>query len=153
MLRLLQSLLEDRFKLVVRRETRELQSYALVVDKGGRRLHLSDSPHVNDAAPLNPYHARGGERSAGYLVFKNETMADFAFRLSTLVVLDSRVVVDKTGLDGHYDFELKFARDSPSADGPSIFTAIREQLGLKLEPRKIPLEFLSAERAERPAEN
>jgi uncharacterized protein (TIGR03435 family) len=50
MLRLLQSLLEDRFKLVVRRETKELQSYALVVDKGGPRLHVSDVPHFNDAA-------------------------------------------------------------------------------------------------------
>jgi uncharacterized protein (TIGR03435 family) len=153
MLRLLQSLLEDRFKLLVRRETKELQSYVLVMDKGGPRLHVSDVPHVNDAAPLNPYHARGGERSVGYLVFKDESMADFAFRLSTLVVLDGRVVVDKTGLDGHYDFELKFAADSPSADGPSIFTAIREQLGLKLEPRKNPIEVLSVERAERPAEN
>ena len=152
MLRLLQSLLEDRFKLVVRRETKELQSYALVVDKGGPRLHMSEVPHFNDAAPLNPYHARGGERSVGYLVFKDETMADFACRLSTLVVLDGRVVVDKTGLAGHYDFELKFASDSASADGPSIFTAIREQLGLRLEPRKIPLEGLSVERAERPAE-
>ncbi len=153
MLRLLQSLLEDRFKLVVRRETKALQSYALVVDKSGPRLHLSEVPHVNDTAALNPYHARGGERSGGYLVFKDETMADFAFRLSTLVVLDGRVVVDKTGLDDHYDFELQFAADSPSADGPSIFTAIREQLGLRLEPRKIPLEVLSVERAERPAEN
>jgi uncharacterized protein (TIGR03435 family) len=86
-------------------------------------------------------------------LFKDETMADYAFRLSTLVVLDGRVVVDKTGLDGHYDFDLKFAGDSSSADGPAIFTALREQLGLRLEPRKIPLEFLSAERAERPAEN
>ena len=146
-------MLEDRFKLVVRRETKELQSYALVVDKGGPRLHLSEVPRVNDAAPFNPYHARGGERSAGTLVFKDESMADLAFRLSTLVVLDGRVVVDKTGLDGHYDFELKFAADSPSADGPSIFTAIREQLGLRLEPRKIRLEVLSVERAERPAEN
>jgi uncharacterized protein (TIGR03435 family) len=170
MSRLLQSLLEDRFKLVVRRETKDLQSYVLVVDKGGPRLHLSEVPHVNDAAPLNPYHARGGERSGGYLVFKNETMADFAFRLCTLVVLDGRVVVDKTGLDGHYDFELQFAPEpafAPSTGanlheplpasifnaGPSIFTALREQLGLRLEPQKVPLEVLSVEHAERPAEN
>jgi uncharacterized protein (TIGR03435 family) len=170
MSRLLQSLLEDRFKLVVRREMKELQSYALVVDKGGPKLHLSEFPHVNDAAPLNPYHARGSERSVGYLVFKDETMADFAFRLSTLAVLDGRVVVDKTGLDEHYDFELEFTQEPAFAPatganlreplpasifiaGPSIFTALREQLGLRLEPRKIPIEVLSVERAERPAEN
>jgi uncharacterized protein (TIGR03435 family) len=170
MSRLLQSLLEDRFKLVVRRETRDLQSYALVVDKGGPLLHLSEASHVNDAAPLNPYHARGDERSSGYLAFKDETMSDFAFRLSTLVVLDGRVVVDKTGLDGHYDFELKFSPEPAFAPatganlreplpasiliaGPSIFTALREQLGLSLEPRKIPIEVLSVERAERPTEN
>ena len=113
MLRLLQTLLEDRFKLVVRRETKEIQSYALVVDKGGPRLHLNAVPHASDDGPLNPYHARGGERSGGYLVFKDETMADFAFRLSTLVVLDGRVVVDKTGLDGH----LRRSPRSPQRPG------------------------------------
>lgn len=170
MSRLLQSLLEDRFKLVVRRETKDLPSYALVVDKGGPLLHLSEASHVHDAAPLNPYHARGGERSGGYLVFKDETMSDFAFRLSTLVVLGGRIVVDKTGLDGHYDFELKFAPEAAFAPatganlreplpasiftaGASIFTALREQLGLRLEPQEIPIEVLSVEHAERPTEN
>jgi uncharacterized protein (TIGR03435 family) len=153
MLRLLQSLLEERFKLVLRREKKEFPGYALVVEQAGPRLHASDAPHSDDAAPLNPYRARGLEPSAGYLVFKNETMPDFAWRLSTLVILGGRVVVDKTGLDGRYDFDLKFAPDSPNADGPSIFTAIREQLGLRLEARKIPLEVLSVERAERPTDN
>ena len=77
------------------------------------------------------------------------------------------MVVDQTGLDGHYDFELKFAADlaiappvgvdarerSASTDAPSIFTAVREQLGLKLDLRNLSLEFLNVERAERPAGN
>jgi uncharacterized protein (TIGR03435 family) len=153
MLRLLQSLLADRFKLAVRRETKALDAYALVVDKGEPRLHVSDAPHLNDAAPLNPYHARGLEPSSGYLVFNDETMADLAWRLSALVVLGNRVVVDRTGLNAHYNFELKFAPDTPNSEGPSIFTALREQLGLRLDARKIPLEVLSVKHAERPAEN
>ncbi len=75
-------------------------------------------------------------------------MADFAFRLSTLVVRDSRVVADNTGIDGHYDFA-----PLPDNDAFSMFTALREQVGLKLEPRKLPIEVLNVERAERPAEN
>ena len=133
--------------------------------KKGRALHSSDLPHINDATPLNPYHARGVEPSAGYLVFKDESIADFSWRLSTLTVLGGRVVVDKTGLNEHYDFELKFSPDlavvpppgsngrEPPLAGPSIFTALREQLGLRLLPQKLPIEILNVDRAERPTEN
>ncbi len=97
-------------------------------------------------------------------------MAEFVFRLSPRVVLDGRVVVDQTGLDEHYDFKLEFTQEPAFAPatganlceplpasilltGPSIFTALREQLGLRLESRKIPLEVISVEHAERPIEN
>ena len=84
-------------------------------------------------------------------------MADFAWRLSTLVALGDRVVVDQTSLDGYYDFELKFGPEptvpSPASDGPSIFTALREQLGLRLDQRRVPLEVLYVEHAERPSGN
>jgi uncharacterized protein (TIGR03435 family) len=154
MLRLLQRLLEDRFKLVIRREIKELDAYALVVDQHGSKLHASEASQINDAAPFNPYHARGAERSSGDLVFNDEAMRDFAWRLSTLTALDGRVVVDKTGLTGRYDFELKFAaQPSPENEAPSIFTALREQLGLRLEPRKMPIESLTVVHAERPSEN
>jgi uncharacterized protein (TIGR03435 family) len=161
MLRLLQSLLADRFKLAVRHETKDLEAYALVIDKGGPKLRPSKAPHFNDAAPLNPYHARGVEGHSSYaldLVITDATMADLAWRLSSLTILEDHVVVDKTGLDGRYDFELKFAAQSPNgppadSDAPSIFTALREQLGLRLDARKIPLEVLSVEHAERPARN
>jgi uncharacterized protein (TIGR03435 family) len=161
MLRLLQNLLQDRFKLVLRRETKELQAYAMVVDKGGPKLHASSAAHVSDAAPLNPYHARGVEGHSYYaldIVIKDATMADLAWRLSSLTILEDHVVVDKTGLDGHYDLDVKFSGVSPTEplsgnDAPSIFTALREQLGLRLDARKIPLEVLSVEHAERPAGN
>jgi uncharacterized protein (TIGR03435 family) len=161
MLRLLQELLEDRFKLVLRHETKELQAYAMVLDKGGPKLHASSAAYINDAAPLNPYHARGVEGHSYDsldLLIKDATMADLAWRLSSLTILEDHVVVDKTGLDGHYDIELKFASESPTAppsdsDAPSIFTALCEQLGLRLDAQKIPLEVLTVEHAERPAEN
>ena len=160
MLRLLQHLLADRFKLAVRRETKDLEAYALVVNRDGPKFHSSSALHSNDASPLNPYHARGVEGHSSYsldLVLVDATMAELAWRLSSLTILEDHVVVDKTGLNGHYDLELKFAGQSaaplPDNDAPSIFTALREQLGLRLEPRKIPLEVLSVERAERPTEN
>jgi uncharacterized protein (TIGR03435 family) len=161
MRQLLQYLLQDRFKLAVRRETKELQAYAMVVDKGGPKLHSSIAPHLHDTAPLNPYHARGIEGRSYYalnLMIADATMADLAWRLSSLTILDDHVVVDKTGLNGHYDLELRFSGVSPTEpasgnDAPSIFTALREQLGLRLELRKIPLEFLTVEHAERPTDN
>jgi uncharacterized protein (TIGR03435 family) len=153
MLRLLQSLLADRFKLVIRREKKRLPAYALVVEESGPMLNLSAVPHENDAAPLNLYRARGAEAASGHLVFQDETMPEFAWRLSTLVVLEGRVVVDQTGLAGHYDFELKYGTGAPGSDGPSIFTAMREQLGLRLESRKLPLEVITVERVENPSAN
>jgi uncharacterized protein (TIGR03435 family) len=91
-------------------------------------------------------------------VIPDATLSDLAWRLSSLTILEDHVVVDKTGLDGHYDFELKFAAQSPNgpppdSDAPSIFTALREQLGLRLDAQKIPLEVLSVEHAERPQGN
>ena len=161
MLQMLQNLLRDRFNLAVRRESKELQAYVMVVDKGGPKLHPSSAPHTSEAPPINPYHARGIEGHSFYaldLVIADATMADLAWRLSSLAVLDDHVVVDKTGLNGHYDLELKFSGVSPietpsGNDAPSIFTALREQLGLRLDLRKIPVEFITVEHAEQPTEN
>lgn len=166
MLLLLQSLLSERFKLVLSSQTKEVQAYALAVEKTGLKIRASEVLHA-EATPLNPYRARGMERASGYLVFKDETMEDLAFTLSTLVAIGDRVVVDRTGLKGHYDFDLKFgselasppstdARPIPpllSAEGPSIFSALREQLGLRLDLQRVRLETVRVEHAERPAEN
>jgi uncharacterized protein (TIGR03435 family) len=161
MLRLIQNLLKDHFHLILRRETKQLESYAMVVDKSGPKLQPSSAQHTNDFAPLNPYHARGVEGRSSYaldLVIKEATMADLAWRLSSLTILEDHVVVDKTGLDGRYDVELKFGVQSPSdpigvGDAPSIFTALREQLGLRLDLRKTPLDIISVVHAEWPTDN
>ncbi len=152
MLRMLQALLAERFKLVVRQETREVPVYALVLAKGGPAA-LSDSPASEAAGPLIPAHAGGIEPRSGQLVFKNESMRDFGWALSRAAGIGDRVVVDETGLTGGYDFELTFERDNgpaagAEAGGPSIFSAVQEQLGLKLEAKKAPVEFVVIEHVE-----
>jgi uncharacterized protein (TIGR03435 family) len=155
MLRMLQSLLAERFKLRIRRETRELPIYALVINKGGPRLQSNQ-----EQLPWNLTRAEGNEQHRGrvnHLTFENESMPDFAAVLSTLLAV-GRFVVDKTGLSGIYDFELNFTPSdlpgpSTDSDAPSVFTAIQEQLGLRLEPQRAPVEFLVIEHVERPDEN
>jgi uncharacterized protein (TIGR03435 family) len=152
---MLQTLLADRFQLTLRRETRELPVYALVVDKAGSRLKRHGS---QDGVP--PEIKRAGN---GKVVFQNVPLSRLSWFLSTQV---GRSVIDKTGLDGSYDFSLEWTRDSPSRDhgtdasaaatdltGPGILTAVREQLGLRLESEKGPTEFLTIERAEKPGGN
>jgi uncharacterized protein (TIGR03435 family) len=147
---MLAHLIEERFHLTVRREQRELPIYELVVDKGGPKLT------EHDAADLD--HPPMGGTPAG-LAGTNVTMNYFAFILSRNL---DRNVVDKTGLTARYDVKLDFARDlppgvvrpdAPVAEGPTIFTAVKEQLGLKLVPAKGPVEFLVIEKAEKPSEN
>jgi uncharacterized protein (TIGR03435 family) len=105
---------------------------------------------------------KGGAR--GQVVFQNVPVSRLSWFLSTQV---GRSVIDKTGLTGNYDFTLDWTRDSPSKDqgsdaspavasdlgGPGIMTAVREQLGLRLESEKGATEFLTIEHAEKPAEN
>jgi len=160
MLLLLQRLLADRFKLVVRRETREVPVYALTIAKGGPRLRPTDMPESEVPAIRTPAHAGGTEPTSGHLVFKGESMADFAWALSRTAGSGDRVVVDETGLRGAYDFELTFERERApvgaevhESQGPSVFAAVQEQLGLKLEAKKAPVEFLIVDHVERPSDN
>jgi uncharacterized protein (TIGR03435 family) len=149
---MLQTLLADRFKLTVHRETREQAIYALVVGKGGPKLHESPGESTPDI-----------QKTGGGFVYKNTPMSVLTLILSQSL---GRTVVDKTGLSGRYDFSLEYARDrvgrgvlegrepAPDTDGlPSIFTAVREQLGLKLEPEKGPVEFIIVDHAEKPSAN
>jgi uncharacterized protein (TIGR03435 family) len=154
MLRMLQTLLTNRFRLSIRHETRKVPAYALVAVRRQPGLHLS-----KEQLPWTLSRARGQEQASGRLIFENESMRDFASVLSTLVVV-GRVVVDQTGLKGNYDFHLTFAPSDRVADpatappdAPSIFTAVQEQLGLKLEPRRAPVDFLVIEHVEKPSEN
>jgi uncharacterized protein (TIGR03435 family) len=151
---MLAHLLEERFQLKIRHEQRELPIYELVVDpgaKGGPKLKEHD-PADLDRPPM-------GGTPAG-LEGTNVTMNYFAFTLSRNL---DRNVIDKTGLTARYDVKLEFTRELPPgvvkpdapdvAEGPTIFTALREQLGLRLVPAKGPVDFLVIERAEKPAEN
>ena len=146
---MLAHLLEDRFHLKVRHETKELPVYELTVDKNGAKM-----PQHNPADLDHP--PMGGQ--AGGMKGTNVTMNYFAFVLSRNL---DRAVIDKTGLSARYDVSLEFAREGvrrigpeagapPEAEGPSIFTALKEQLGLKLVPAKGPVDFLVIEHAERP---
>lgn len=175
--RMLQALLADRLKLTIHRETKELPIYALVVAKNGPKLQEAkpgDSyPNGRDGRDL----PRGGMRiqlGAGgknELGVQGQPIATLA-RLLTMQL--HRTVVDHTGLKGNYDFTLQWTREEsqgamfkgaepdpsggaspppPDSSGPSIFTAIQEQLGLKLESQKGPVEILVIDHVERPSEN
>jgi uncharacterized protein (TIGR03435 family) len=141
---MLQTLLTDRFKLAVHRESKVMSAYALIAGKNGSKLHAVEpggGSHRN---------SDGGKLTAQRVSMPQ--LADFLARH-----LD-RPVVDKTELPGVFDFELRWAQDdshsTDSASGPSIFTAVQEQLGLKLQSQKLPVEILVVDHAERiPTEN
>jgi uncharacterized protein (TIGR03435 family) len=153
--KMMQSLLADRFKLAVHHETRELPLYAMVVDRNGPKVALSETP---DSVGQNPF----GMPGRGHLTGTRVTAAMLANVLSGQL---GRTVQDRTGLKGVFDFVLQWAPDTdatpadlggpPAASaGPSIFTAIQEQLGFKLEPRKGPAEVLVIDHVDStPAEN
>jgi bla regulator protein BlaR1 len=170
--RRLQTLLRDRFNLTIHRETKEFPVYELTVAKGGPKLLTPNcvqrEPGDFTVAPGKYCGLIAGSLASGRLQASSTTMANLARFLSSML---SRTVVDKTGITGEFDLHLTFTPGRPSvrspdvagprpADGvaapdlgPSIFTAIQEQLGLKLESAKGPVEILVIDRAERPSEN
>jgi uncharacterized protein (TIGR03435 family) len=151
-----QNLLIDRFKLKFHKETRMLPAYELVVDKSGPKLTENTSPEHFDI-PVNP--AGFGKLDATHC-----SMSYFSWLLSQRL---SRPVIDQTGLGRFYDFKLEYtpelppgsaarpeaAANLPPTNGPDIFTALREQLGLKLESHKGPVEVMVIDHVERPSEN
>jgi uncharacterized protein (TIGR03435 family) len=140
---MLQSLLADRFSLRVHHETREMPIYALVVAKDGSKL----KPWPADKPPL------GSSWGASRIRVQGGPMGQLVFCLADTL---SRTVVDQTGLTGSYDIELIWTPDeqqgTPDA-GPTIFTALEEQLGLRVKPDKGPVQVLVVDHAERPSEN
>lgn len=133
---MLQTLLAERFQLKLHRETRMLPVYHLVVGKGGQKL---------GAAGLDADYRTFS--SGGTLEATHTPMAVFAEVLSRET---GRPVFDKTGIPGAFDFKLEYSPDSSSnSNRPSIFTALQEQLGLKLESQKGPVEVLVIDHAER----
>lgn len=178
MLLMLQTLLEDRFQLKIHREVREGPVYELTVAKGGPRLKPSSG-----CIPFDPNHlprqaapgeaqvdycgrmARGGDDSRRTVDGKGVDIIPTIGLLEPSLTgflseaLD-RTVIDKTGLTGAFDFHLEWEPQRTSSaslpddsGAPSIFTAVQEQLGLKLGAAKGPVEFLVIDRAERPSVN
>jgi uncharacterized protein (TIGR03435 family) len=148
---MLRTLLEDRFKLAVHREPRGVPVYALVVDKPGHKLSTTDI----DCPVTGPSARRAISFPPGTLLSCTPqlTMAQVVFTLNRSV---DRPVVDRTGLDGRYALNLKFAGTDPraGADGlPSLFTALREQLGLRLEPQSDSVDALVIDHVEPPTPN
>jgi uncharacterized protein (TIGR03435 family) len=149
---MLRALLEDRFKLAVHHETKEMPGYTLVVAKGGFKLK-----------PVEPDGLSGttggttGNGSVRTLNAKKSSMADLATDIARGL---GQMVVDKTGVQGVYDFELRYTTDDlSSAAGdlegiPSLFTALRDVLGLRLQPEKVPVDIIVVDHVERvPIEN
>jgi len=169
---MLQPALADRFKLKVHSETKQLPVFELVVAKGGSKL--------KEAAPGDTY-ANGikgvdGVGRAGTMRMGPGQLTGQGVPIATLVNLLAQqlhqTVIDKTGLTGKYDLELTWTPDqgsdpmfkgtdgapqkadpAPDSSGPSIFTALQEQLGLKLQSTKGPVETLVVDHIEMPSEN
>ena len=159
---MLQHLLEERFQLKVRHETRQESVWDLVVAKGGSKMPVHDAAD-KDYPPMGPQMVRDPDGSVCLgLPGRNVTMNYFAFVLSRSV---DRAVIDKTNLPDRYDVALKFLPAALPPRGPEggeltispdchdIAVALPQQLGLKLESAKGPVDFLVIERAEKPSEN
>jgi uncharacterized protein (TIGR03435 family) len=154
----LQALLAERFQLKVHRETKELPVFALVVGKNGSKLTESAEAPANSGAGI-----RSG---CGQMTGTRTPMSILAVVLSRQL---SRPVLERTGLSGKYDFQLGWTPDegpcpappdgaTPAAadsspELPSLLGALQEQLGLKLEPTKGPVEIIVIDHAEKAAEN
>ena len=172
---MMQSLLADRFKLALHHETKQLPVYALVVAKGGSKLKEAP-PAPPEADGTGPGPPDGRLRRGGVQMRRGELIAS-AIPLDrledVLSHITGRPVVNRTGLQGLYDFTLNWtpgegegpmmggaagppapdAPPPPDANGPTIFTALQEQLGLKLESQKAPMDTVVIDHVERPSEN
>jgi uncharacterized protein (TIGR03435 family) len=147
---MLQTLLVERFKLAVHRETTEQRVYFLVVGKNGTKLKAAQKADEQDVQQVR------GNRPAAQILpggIMGHSMALGSFAGSLAHVLGYQVL-DHTGLTGTFDINLKWIPEDTEGTGPSLFTAIQEQLGLKLETGKAPVEVLMVDHAERiPTEN
>lgn len=148
---MLGKLLTERFGLATHMEKRELEVYALKVAKSGPKLAESTDP-VGLSSESDNKAGWGGEM---VFEFKNTSMSELALYL---VFLADRPVVDQTGLSGRYDFKLQWTFDESRAqtDGsaaPSLFTAMQEELGLRLDAVKAPADVVVIDTVERPGAN
>ena len=169
---MLRTILEDRFKVKVHSETREMPVYQLTVAPGGPKLRPfkqgSCVPiNVQREEPVPPPLPQGQRYCESFVTPKGgilsihaegSSVQEFVTLFLSTLSLAERRVVDRSGLTGLFDIELEFTpprgTDAPAGDaGVSIFTALREQLGLRLESARGPAEFLVIDSVERPTEN
>ncbi|HWG16338.1 MAG TPA: TIGR03435 family protein [Acidobacteriaceae bacterium] len=147
---LVRKLLAERFGLMAHTEQREMQTYALTVAKAGPKMKTSAGDPNGRA---NESDRENGGRMTMHA--ENMSMSELAGVLMR-VTLD-RPAVDRTGLKGRYDFDLTWTADETRSAGsdapPGLLTAIQEQLGLKLEPVKAPVDVLVIDKVERPGAN
>jgi uncharacterized protein (TIGR03435 family) len=154
---MLRTLLSDRFQLTFHREPRVFSIYELEVAKGGPKLKPSTAPPTDPAALISTVYPQ-----RMMLPARNASMGEFVSMLQRALL--DRPVVDKTELPGKYDFDLEWAPDetqfggevpAASADAPSppFFSAIQQQLGLRLVATRGPIEALVIDKAERPSAN
>jgi uncharacterized protein (TIGR03435 family) len=163
---MLQTLLEERFKLKFHREIKDAQVYALTLSKNGLGPKLTRSPDVD--CPVNPDDVNfcGVSPRSGMMIAQRVSMARIARELSPFA---GRPVQDETGLTGSFDFQLTWTPDPGESksdvdkldkgdltidpSGRSFFSAIQAELGLKLESKKGQVEMLVIDHAEQPSEN
>jgi uncharacterized protein (TIGR03435 family) len=179
---MVQSLIEDRFHLISHREVKELSTYDLIISKGGPKIQKAkdqapsipgqptkepsptrksgNSPPSPPRGALNMFNSPSGSTLQGAAI-------PLSYLANGLAISLRRAVVDRTNLTGLYDFKLQWAQDpmmlgitasgganrSSAPSGPSIFTAVQEQLGLKLESSKGPVEVLVIDSLSKPTEN
>ena len=163
---MLQALLTDRFKLTLHRETKELPVYELIIVNSGSKLQEAKPGETYPNGIKDPSgRARAGliEMGPGEITGQGIPIASLVRQLTQQL---GRIVVDKTGLTGTYDFTITWlpvesqaatagqqGTRSPEASESPIFTAIQDQLGLKLEPQTTPVEVLVIDHAEQPTPN
>jgi uncharacterized protein (TIGR03435 family) len=142
---MLRTLLEDRFKLATHVESKEMAGYALVVAKSGFKLK-----------PVEPGGGSDTDHSGGRVQTLRAKGTSMAFLAGLLSRYMGQVVVDRTGIEGVYNFEMKWSADDQNTDDsvPSLFTAIQGTLGLRLQPQKVPAPVVVVDHAERaPTDN
>jgi uncharacterized protein (TIGR03435 family) len=156
---MVRALLEDRFQLKLHREARESRTYALVAAKGGIKLQASKAGSCEERKSDTR-----DRKICGNFTWSQQGVDGTAINMDTfataLAQTLQQTVIDRTGFTATFDVHAEWAPDlgppdagATDSNGKSIFTALQEQLGLKLESTKAPVEFLVIDRLERPSEN
>jgi uncharacterized protein (TIGR03435 family) len=147
------ALLADRFKLVMRTTTKEMPVYSLLSITGATKL----VPWKEGQPPRGMVGVAGGQQRSFHIIGGKKSMTDLAIQLEDAT---RQTVLDRTGITGEFNYDIQYApvgsqvgAETDGLSGPSLFTAIQEQLGLKLEATRAPVQVMTIDRAQRPSEN